>query len=108
MQVGLHWRFFEYDAEIGRTVWLGYDDQGHARAAHVEQEIDAILAENIELEKASHGKRFGEWNRAARVPLTFMEKTGLGEAIDGRDRKYMSKVLNDSDNSKFRTSRGKV
>jgi hypothetical protein len=108
MQVGLHWRFFEYDAEIGRTVWIGYDDHGNPRGAHVEQEIDAILAENAELEKASHGHRFGEWNLAARAPLTFMEKTGLGEAIDAGDRRYMSKILNDSDHSKFRTSRGRV
>jgi hypothetical protein len=103
-----HRTFFEYDAEIGRTVWLVFDDKGNLKGAHVEQNVDAILEANAEAEKLTHGQRFGDYNRVASVPLTFMEKTGLGEAIDGRDQRYVSKVLNDSDNSKLRTSRGKV
>ena len=103
-----HRRFFEHDPEIGRTVWLIFDDRGNMRGAYVEQNVDAIIEANAEAEKMTHGKRFGDWNHAASIPLTFMEKTGLGEAIDARDRRYMSKVLNDSDYSKFRTSRGKV
>jgi hypothetical protein len=106
--VGLHWVLFDDDREIGRKTYIGYDDMGNPRGAHVEQEIDAIVAANAEAEKATHGVRFGEWNRAASVPLTFMEKTGLDQAIDAGDRRYLSKVLNDSDFSKLRTSRGKV
>lgn len=105
---GLHWVLFDQDPELGRTVWIGYDDAGNPRGAHVEQEVDAILDANAEAEKLTHGVRFGEWNHAASVPLTFMEKSGLGEAIDQRDRRYMSKVLNDSDYRGFRTSRGRV
>jgi hypothetical protein len=105
---GLHWVFFEHDPEIGRTVWLGYDDEGNPRGAHVEQEVDPILAANAEAEKLTHGQRFGDWNHAASVPLTFLEKTGLGEAIDARDKRYISKILNDADYRGFRTSRGRV
>jgi len=103
-----HRVFFEYDPEIRRTVWLVFDDKGNLRGAHVEQEIDAILDANAEAEKATHGVRFGDYNRVASVPLTFFEKSGLGDAIDARDDRFISKVLNDSDNSKFRTSRGRV
>ncbi|RUW04045.1 MAG: hypothetical protein E5X94_00630 [Mesorhizobium sp.] len=103
-----HRVFFDHDPEIGRTVWLIFDDQGNLKGAHVEQEIDAILDANAEAEKASHGVRFGDYQRVASVPLTFFEKTGLGDAIDGGDKRYLSKVLNDSDNSRFRTSRGRV
>ncbi len=103
-----HRVFFDYDPDIKRTVWLVFNDRGELKGAHVEQEVDDIIDENAELEKLTHGNRFGEWNHAARVPLTFLEKTGLGEAIDGHDQRYVSKVLNDSDNSKFRTSRGRV
>lgn len=103
-----HRVFFDHDPEIGRTVWLVFDDQGNLKGAHVEQEIDAILDANAEAEKASHGVRFGDYQRVASVPLTFFEKTGLGDAIDGGDKRYLSKVLNDSDNSRFRTSRGRV
>lgn len=103
-----HRVFFDHDPEIGRTVWLVFDERGHLRGAHVEQEIDAILDANAEAEKLTHGQRFGDWNRAASVPLTFLEKTGLDQAIDGGDRKYVSRVLNDSDHQKLRTSRGRV
>jgi hypothetical protein len=103
-----HRVFFDHDPEIGRTVWLVFDDKGNLKGAHVEQEIDAILEANAEAEKASHGVKFGDYQRIASVPLTFYEKTGLGDAIDGGDRRFLSKVLNDSDNAKFRTSRGRV
>jgi hypothetical protein len=103
-----HRVFFEYDPEIKRTVWLVFNEKGELRGAHVEQEVDDIWAVNAEAEKATHGNRFGEWNHAASVPLTLMEKTGLGDAIDARDQRYVSKVLNDSDYSKVRTSRGRV
>lgn len=103
-----HRVFFDYDPDIKRTVWLIFDDQGRMKGAHVEQEVDDILEQNAEAEKATHGVRFGDYNRVASVPLTFLERTGLGEAIDARDQRYISKVLNDTDNSKLRTSRGKV
>lgn len=103
-----HRVFFEHDPEIGRTVWLVFDDAGNLKGAHIEQEIDAILDANAEAEKASHGVKFGDYQRIASVPLTFFERAGLGDAIDGGDRRYLSKVLNDSDNSRFRTSRGRV
>lgn len=103
-----HRVFFEHDPEIGRTVWLVFDDKGRMKGAHVEQDVDAIIAANREAEKASHGQRFGEWNHAASVPLTFLEKTGLDQAIDAGDKRYVSKILNDSDHAGFRTSRGKV
>jgi len=103
-----HRVFFEHDAEIGRTVWLVFDDKGNLRGAHVEQEADALIEANkIDYERTV-GAKFGDWNKAASVPLTFLEKTGLGDAIDAGDRRYLSKVLNDSDNQKFRTSRGRV
>lgn len=103
-----HRVLFEHDPEIGRTVWLVFDDKGNMKGAHVEQEVDSIIAENAELEKASQGVRFGDYNKVASVPLTFFEKTGMGDAIDAGDRRYLSKILNDADNKKFRTSRGRV
>lgn len=104
----LTWLLLEDDPEIGRRVWVGYDTAGHPRAAHVEQEVDPILAANAEAEKATHGQRFGDYQRVASVPLTFFEQKGLGDALDAGDRRYLSQVLNDRDFSRFRTSRGSV
>lgn len=103
-----HMVLFDDDQEIGRKVWLIFDDKGNVRGAHVEQNVDAIIEANAEAEKLTHGQRFGDYNRVASVPLTFLEKTGLGEAIDHGDRRYLSKILNDAEYSKFRTSRGRV
>lgn len=108
MRPDLNWLLFEDDPELKRKVWLGYDASGQFRAAHVEQDVDGIIADNAEAEKETHGKAFGDYNRVASVPLTFFEKTGLGDAVDAGDKRYISKVLNDSDFRGFRTSRGKV
>lgn len=104
----LTWLLLEDDAELGRKVWVGYDKTGEPKAAHVEQEADPVLDANAEAVKATEGVRFGDYNRVASVPLTFFERKGLGDAIDGGDRAYLSRVLNDSDFSRFRTSRGRV
>lgn len=108
MADNLLWLLLEDDPEIGRKVWVGYDTTGSPRAAHVEQEVDDILAANAEAEKATHGVRFGDYRPVASVPVTFFEKTGLGDAIDAGDRRYLSKILNDPDHKRFRTSRGSV
>lgn len=103
-----HRVLFDHDPEIGRTVWLVFNERGELRGAHVEQEVDAILEANAEEEKATHGIRFGDYQKVASVPLTFLEKSGLGDAIDAGDRRYVSRILNDADNRGFRTSRGRV
>lgn len=108
MNPALNWLLFDDDREIGRKVWLGYDEKGQFRAAHVEQEVDQIIENNKAALDLSVGQKFGDYNRIASVPLTFLEQKGLDQAIDAGDRRYISKVLNDSDHSGFRTSRGKV
>ncbi len=97
-----------FDTEINRTVWVGYDKHGFPRAAKIFQEVDEILEANQEAEKLTHGMRLPDYNRVASIPLTEWERTGLGDAVDAQDRKYISKILNDADNRKFRTSRGRV
>jgi len=103
-----HRRFFAYDEDIGRTTWLVFDDQGNLKGAHVEQEVDPILEANARMAEATQGTPFGDYRPLASVPLTFFEKTGLGEAIDAGDRRYLNKILGDADNKKFRTSRGNL
>ncbi len=103
-----HRVLFDDDREIGRKVYLVFDERGNLRGAHVEQDVDNIIEMNKQALDISSGTRFGDYNRIASVPLTFLERTGLGDAVDAGDRRFISKVLNDSDNSGFRTSRGRV
>jgi hypothetical protein len=103
-----HRVLFDYDPEIKRTVWLIFDEKGQMRGAHVEQEVEEIKEANKAALLDSDGRPFGDYNRVASVPLTLYEKMGLQDAVAGNDRKYLSKVLNDSDYSGLRTSRGRV
>lgn len=100
------WTLFDRDPLTGREIYMMLDgDKTHWR---IDMPIDGLADANAEAEKATHGMRFGEWNRVASVPLNVLEKNGLDLAIQMGDDRYVSKVLNDSDNAKFRTSRGKV
>lgn len=108
IQLTDHRVLFDDDPEIGRKVYLVFDERGNLRGAHVEQDVDHIVEMNKQALDISSGTRFGDYNRIASVPLTFLERTGLGDAVDAGDRRFISKVLNDSDNSGFRTSRGRV
>jgi hypothetical protein len=102
-----NWTFFDYDPETRTKVHFRLRDDGRTEF-HVEQNVDLILQANVEAEKLTHGTRLPDWNRVASIPLRMIEKTSLDVAIQMGDDRYVSRVLNDSDNSKLRTSRGKV
>lgn len=104
------WELLDTDLSQGRYTY-GYFDEGRLKAIRVDvptTALERLAFENGEAEKATHGQRFGDWNRIASVPLPLMDQLGLDTAVQMGDDKYVSKVLNDPDNSKFRTSRGKV
>jgi len=105
---GLNWVLLEHDIELQRKTYVGYDDKGVPRGAHVEQEVDPILAQNARTRSANAGQKWGDYKPGASIPLTLFEKLGLQDAISSRDRRYISKILNDSDYEKLRTSEGKV
>ncbi len=105
----MSWTLFEHDPLTGRRIYMSLDEGPPGKTLwRVEIPVDDVIEANAEAEKASHGRRFGDWNRVASVPVNIMEKTGLDIAVQARDNRFLSKFLNDSDNAKFRTSRGKV
>lgn len=98
----------EDDREIGRKVWVTYNELGHPIRALVEQDADAIIEHNRLALDASEGRKFGDYSLASSMPLTLFEKLGMQDAVNAQDRRYISKVLNNSDYSKFRASKGRV
>ena len=105
----MSWVLFERDPLTGRRTYFSLDEGSFGKTFwRIEMPIDGLIESNAEAEKATHGQRFGDWNRVASVPLNIMEKSGLDVAIASRDNKFISKFLNDIDNGKFRTSRGRV
>ena len=70
--------------------------------------VDAVIDENKAALAATEGQRFGDWNRAASIPMPLFHSSGMATAIQQDDQKFIAKFLNDPDNRAWRTSRGKV
>lgn len=102
------WQLFDYDAATGRSVWVTEGDIPGQMIFRIDTPVDEILEANVEAEKATHGQRFGDWNRAASIPLQLYHSAGLAEAAREGDDAYLRRFLNDGDNAKFRTSRGRL
>ncbi len=62
---------------------------------------------NKELETDSNGKRFGDGQIVASVPMPLFKEV-LAPLVANKDRKAIKKFLNDPDYSKLRTFRGRI
>ena len=101
------WKFFSYDPDTDSTINYQVLDDGRW-AFQIVQHVDKIIASNVDAEKATMNRRFGDWNRMASVPVRLVEKTGIDTAVSMQDKKFIGKFFNDPDNAKLRTSRGRV
>lgn len=98
------WRVLSRDPDGSVTYFM---DIGNAWVVKTETPVDDLLDANREDFNASEGLRFGDGRVMARLPLNvFYDK--LAEPMKQRDRKYLSKFLNDADNRAFRTFKGNV
>ena len=97
---------FEYDPLTKRSVWMKAEDGRYI--FRVDMPLDDIFDANAEVKALTEGQRFGEWNRFASMPLHLTYKTGVDDAVEQQDSRWLSRFFNNSDNSKWRTSRGKV
>lgn len=97
---------FNHDPDTGKTIWV--KNEGDKRIFRIDQPIQKILDANQELENDSIGQKFSDYTRVASIPLSLAYEKGLIQAGDEHDHNYIAKFLNDSDNRKFRTFRGKI
>lgn len=100
------WLLMEHDRETGRCVWMTIQDDKYV--FRVDQPLDGIFRANHEAAAETQGMKMGDWWRVASVPHHLIYQNGLNEAIEQHDDRFVAKVLNDIDNRKFRTSRGRV
>lgn len=100
------WTLIGHDPETGRSVWVTHQDGQHV--FRVDMPLDDIFDANHEAETATHGRKFGDWNRVAAIPHHLVYQNGVNDAIVQQDKVWLSRYLNDSDNRKWRTSRGRV
>ena len=99
------WTLVDYDPVTGRTMWRYFD--GAATHFRTDYPVQSLVDDNAALLNASQGRRFGEGQRVASIPLNlFYDK--LHEAHMQGDENYISRWLNDGDNRAFRTFEGTI
>ena len=107
---GGDWRVFT--AHPDTAIYTLMQDVGDAFVVcTVQLDTEPLFDMNRELEINSQGKRFGDGQRMASVPLhlAYTKEGGyIMQRLDDGDRKGVRKFLNDSENYKFRTFRGKL
>ena len=102
---GGDWKFFNYEPSTGRTIWVLHSPDG-TTTYRVDTPVDPILEANAEAEKLTHGARFGDWVRVASIPLQHYHASGMADAVVQDDHGFISRMINDGEYAKFRTSRG--
>jgi len=100
------WVLIDHDLETGRSVWMAH--QGDQYVFRIDMPLDDVFEQNNAAVIESMGRRFGDYNRVASIPADLIYYNGVDEALRQRDDKWLSRFLNDPDNRKFRTSRGRV
>lgn len=101
------WQLLRDDPETGTRRWIMAIDE-HNLVVKTESYLPSLLAEaNAEDLKASEGKRFGDGQVVARIPMNILYGPLL-EPVRQDDKRYLRKFLNDPDNRWMRTFRGKL
>jgi hypothetical protein len=99
------WVVISHDPMTGRTI--EHMDLGSHIAVRTTYPSDDLMDLNAERRAENAGKRWGDGAVAASIPLNvYFDK--FAEARQNNDSKYIKKLLNDSDFSKFRTKEGKL
>jgi hypothetical protein len=100
------WELFSYDP-LTQTKVETMDLGTHIAVKRTFLATDELLSANNEKQVDSIGKRWGDGQVAASIPLNlYFEK--FAEARKNGDSKYIRKLLNDADYSKLRTFRGRL
>ncbi len=100
------WTMIDHDFETGRSIWmLAQDDKYVFR---VDMPLNDIFDQNNDAVIETIGRKFGDYNRVASIPHHLVYQNGVNDAIEQQDGRWLNRWLNDSDNRKFRTSRGSV
>lgn len=100
------WKLVDFDHPTGRSVWMTQQDD--QLVFRVDMPLEDIFSANHEMAMETQGRRFGDYNRVASIPHHLVYQNGIDDALGQGDDKWLARWLNDSDNRKFRTSRGRV
>lgn len=100
------WTLIDHDIETGRSIWMTEQDGQYV--FRVDMPLDDIFDQNNAALVETIGRKFGDYNRVASIPHHLIYQNGVNEAVEQQDDRWLKRFLNDPDNQKFRTSRGRV
>jgi hypothetical protein len=87
--------------------WSYTDDQGVTHVCHVYR-VDPVLEANRERFNDSYGQRWGDGRVVASIPNGIYYHGDFAAATEARDEAWLKRFLNDPDNQKLRTFRGRI
>lgn len=87
--------------------WTYTDEKGVTHVCHVYR-VDPVLEANRAKYNESFGKRWGDGQVVASIPNGIYYHGDFAKATDNRDEAWIKRFLNDSDNQKLRTFKGRV
>lgn len=101
------WQLLSDDRETGTRRWIKALDE-HNLVVKTESWVPSLLAEaNAETMKENEGKRFGDGQVVARIPMNVLYGPLL-EPVQQDDRRYLRRFLNDPENRWMRTFPGRL
>ena len=105
---GADFHFLGYDNVKSILQWGRPDENGNLVVCTQHLVTGDLMDANRKAEADSNGVRFGDGKVVARIPEHILYASGLAQAVRERDKRWISRFLNNSDNSGFRTFRGRV
>jgi len=99
------WTLFDYDVKTGRQVWRCVVDG--REVFRTDYPVDDVISLNTATRNMAQSGWKGDWHLVGSVPLNVYYDQ-LHDAVNQGDDKYLSRWLNDSDNSAWRTKSGRV
>lgn len=100
------WELVNYDHFTGRSVWRLFN--GQETVYRTDYPVAGLIEQNL-LERNDAPKDWkGDWHKVGSVPLNMAYDSGLVEAFNQHDDKWISRMLNNSDNRAWRTKEGTV
>ncbi len=100
------WTLYDCNIKLGRQVWVRDNPDG-SRTFRTDYSVQPTLDLNTAQRNMTAKGWAGDYHMIASVPLN-VAHDALVEAHSQGDDAYVSRWLNDGDNSKFRTKEGRV
>lgn len=100
------WTLLDRNHVLKRTVWGRHD--GENTVYRIDYDVEEMINQNTDERNNAPSGWKESWHKIASVPNNIGQSVGLDTAILSKDRKFLAKWFNDSDNAAWRTKHGRI